>query len=264
MHRFLPILVIVALAACKEPATETTSDGHTIKRGYFENGDLQAEVTYNKEGKKDGITRSYYENGRVRAEYNYVNGKKEGVTKNYYKEGGVSSEINYTDNKKDGEYIKYYKEGGKYTVNNYVNGKQQGERSVYSRSGILKSTMMYENDIPLPGAKRFKPNGEERDEMKIRFTLDDKTALTNKATLYVELDEKLPEVHYVFGVIDEHGKYKENFQYPIKTDSKGRGYIEYTKAAYSMVIDKVEVVAIAKDRDQQVYIVSGLYNLVLD
>ncbi|MFM1875658.1 MAG: hypothetical protein RL266_1395 [Bacteroidota bacterium] len=264
MHRFLPIIVIVALAACKEPATESTSDGHTIKRGFFENGDLQAEVIYNKEGKKDGLTRSFYENGRVRAEYNYVNGSKEGMTRNYYKEGGVSSEINYTNNEKHGEYIKYYKEGGKYTVSTYVNGIQDGERSVYNRSGTLKSTMYYSGGRPLPGAKRFKPNGEERNEMQMRFTLDDKTALTGKAKLYVELDEKLPEVKFVYGVVDEQGKFKDGFQYPLNMDSNGRGFIEYTKSAYSMVMDKVEVVAIAQDRDQQVYLISGRYNLVLD
>jgi hypothetical protein len=74
----------------------------------------------------------------------------------------------------------------------------------------------------------------------------------------------MSKVNYEFGVIDDKGRFKDGFRYPLKQDSKGRGYIEYTKSAYSMVMDKVEIVATATDRDQQIYLISGTYNLVLD
>lgn len=264
MIRLAPILVIVALVGCSEPSTETTPDGHTIKRGYFENGELQAEFSFNKEGKKDGLCRSYYNNGRVRSDFLYKEGVKEGVSKNYYKEGGVSSEITYKDGKKNGPYIKYYKSGVKYTLSHYKNNQLDSTRVIYTRGGKPKSEMMYSGGRVVPGTKRFKPNGELRDPLTLRFSLDDKTALTGKAKLYIELSEKMPEVTYAFGVVNDEGKLKDNFKYPLQKDSKGRGYIEYTKSPYSMVMDKVEVVATAKDRDQQVYLVSGTYNLVLD
>ncbi len=262
MIRTLVVLAAFVASGCANN-TESVQENVKVKKSFYEDGTVRSELSF-KDGKKNGVGITYYQNGEVRSEFNYVDGKKEGKNKNYYQEGGLSSDVNYSNDKKHGSYIKYYKTGVTYVDCYYENGKLHGERTVYSREGKVKSVMKYADGLPLPGTKRLKPNGEIKAPIRIKFILDDKTELTGKAKLYLELDQKMKDVVYYQGSIGTDGNYKDGFRYPIDIDSKDRGYIEYYKSPYGMVMKKVEVVAIAKDRDQQVHIITGVFNLVLD
>ena len=57
-----------------------------VRKEYYENGALKAEITFKKD-KFEGPGKLYYENGALKQEYTYKKGKLEELVKNYDENG---------------------------------------------------------------------------------------------------------------------------------------------------------------------------------
>ncbi len=265
-----PILLICAqslwlifvLASCGDPETNTI-DGAEVLTQNYKNGQTRAEAHYIN-GKKSGLSRAFYPNGRVHSEISYVNNMKEGVARNYYQTGPMSSESVYRNNERHGTMTKYHENGKVYYQCNYQNGKLHGKRTVFSNAGHKKSEMQYDNGVPLAGAKRFRPNGTEKPPVAIQFRLQDQSKLTGQAQLHIALSEDFKEVQYFRGVITSEGTLSDQYGRLYTINNSPVTVMTYSVMEGGMVMDKVEIVAQATDVDQQVYLVAGTYNLVLD
>jgi len=86
-----------------------SAKGGNLKRVYYPNGKLEAEISY-KDGKHHGITKTYYEDGSLFSEENYVNGKREGLSKSYFPVGNIMYERIY-ENDKAISLIEYNEKG---------------------------------------------------------------------------------------------------------------------------------------------------------
>lgn len=253
--------LLLALGGCAVGPSDGSSD--EVKKQYYESGQLSAAVPF-KDGKSHGLGKTYYPNGTLRSEIMYVNGEKSGLCKNYYKTGGLSAEMTYENGQKNGPMRKYYESGALYFETSYKEGKQHGTRKVYSRSGTLKSEMEYNMGDALPGAKRFKPEGGVRDLPKLKFKLEDNSLSTGYVVLRLSLDEKMYKVTYRRAKLDAQGNLVDD-DGPLWSDGiENEAVIRYTRPPRSTIIDRVDIVATATDKDMQVYTISGTYNLVVD
>ena len=253
---------MTVFAACTSPETGTTGDVEVRTQNY-ENGNIRAEARYIK-GKKNGISRVYYNNGRLHSEINYVNDLKEGKAKNYYQTGPMSSETTYLKDERHGLMTKYYDNGKIYYQCNYQNGLLHGKRTVYSNTGHKKSEMEYAQGLPLAGAKRFRPNGTEKPPVTVQFRLDDRSKLTGQAQLHISLSENFNQVDYFRGELTPEGSISDLYGMLSNVNNSPTTIMTYAVMPGGMVMDKVQIVARAKDVDDQVYLVAGSYNIVLD
>jgi len=259
---FPSLWMILVLASCDGPETNTIDDVEVRTQNY-ENGQTRAEARY-LNGKKNGLSRVFYPNGRLHSEIAYVNDMKEGVAKNYYQTGPMSSETVYRNDERHGTMTKYHENGKVYYQCNYENGQLHGKRTVFSNAGHKKSEMEYDNGVPLAGAKRFRPNGTEKPPVSILFRMEDQSKLTGQAQLHIALSEEFKEVQYFRGVLTSEGALSDQYGRLSTINNSPVTVMTYRVMEGSMVMDKVEIVARATDVDEQVYLVAGTYNLVLD
>ena len=94
-----------------EIAKELTRYFHGPYKLYYDNGQLEEEITY-KVGVKDGPYKVYHENGQLFLEVTYDNGRRrDGPYKEYHDNGQLSIEGTYKDGYFDGYAKSYYKNG---------------------------------------------------------------------------------------------------------------------------------------------------------
>jgi antitoxin component YwqK of YwqJK toxin-antitoxin module len=121
--------------------------GKTRAKLYFDNGKIAAEGNYIN-SKKDSIWKyySYYTHAIVAVE-NYVKGIKEGLSKRYFENGGISEELEWKNDKKNGEWKQYFPSGTVQSTGSYKDDKLNGEYKVYYESGQLKAVGNYDNNM---------------------------------------------------------------------------------------------------------------------
>lgn len=261
MRYWILFFLLSVFVACQNDGADTEEGD--LKQQFFENGELATEVRF-KDGKRHGLSRSYYESGSLRSEVIYDQGMKHGICKNYYKDGNLSTEMNYVNDEKNGLTRKYYSSGVVYYEANYKDGKKHGSRKVFSRSGNLKSEMMYDDGKPLPGAKRYKPGGKLRSEPKVKFQLENESFSRGIVTVRMSLDEEMPDVKYHRGRLDGQGNLVDDQGACWSEGPHNEAVIKYSRPYGGLLMDRIDIVATATDRDQQVYVLTGTYNLVVD
>jgi len=109
-----------------------------VKKKNYSSGELKSETAY-ASGKKEGLSKGYYRDGKVKYEAIYKKGKREGLTKSYYKTGTLKAE------------------------ENYKNGSLNGMSKHFYKSGKLKSDFVFEDDLPVSGAK-YSEDGKKVEE----------------------------------------------------------------------------------------------------
>src|SRR5690606_21887237 len=62
---------------------------------FYDNGNLSAEGTYNKDGKQEAEWKFYHQTGQLKMTGNYNNGLREGEWKLYEETGVLSSTVNF-------------------------------------------------------------------------------------------------------------------------------------------------------------------------
>lgn len=134
--KHLLLLFIICLYSCKNKKIEKYSNGNVIeevelndqgqrhgkKIGYFENGNIKIEATFNNDS-LSGHYVDYYENGNKRRECNYENGAINGNYTDYYVTSQLNSKIEFKDGHYDGEALFYYTGGSLKTKALFENGK---------------------------------------------------------------------------------------------------------------------------------------------
>ncbi len=86
---------------------------------WYENGQIQSEVRYNKDGKQVGKMTSWYENGQVKSQGKFKDGKKDGKWTWWYENGLIKEENNLKDGIYDGKWTTWFENGQKESERNF-------------------------------------------------------------------------------------------------------------------------------------------------
>ena len=148
----LLLLVLLFLLAC--------GDGGTVKKSYWENGNLKSvlryedglleglctwyfangnpemEVVYSR-NKMDGMVRRWYENGNIMEESWYKDGLQDSVSRTYSVRGILDTEAFYVDGELDGEYHRWYENGQPFQEGQYAEGMMDGLWMIFYPDGNL-------------------------------------------------------------------------------------------------------------------------------
>lgn len=92
-------------------SSQVEQDEKNIKRTYYDNGNVEAEATYNADSVKHGYGKLFYESGELRLHAKYINGKKEGLEETYYRNGSLKYKAFYLNDRPVGERLDYYENG---------------------------------------------------------------------------------------------------------------------------------------------------------
>ena len=123
-------------------------------KGYYENGKLAFEGTYNEKGEQEGKWIHYHPNGEIYMEGFYLNGEESGEWKKYYDNKQLYTTENYEVNSYNipvliGKINTYYKNGKLKTVTEYGNSRGRSTRPInlikYNLEGIKISEYKLNN-----------------------------------------------------------------------------------------------------------------------
>jgi len=136
-------------------------------RSYFENGELEKEITYayphrpkglftcfhengipkiqgmTKGKVREGKWKTFYENGKVESINQYKDGELEGKQQIFDSEGHLEMESHFENHKLNGGYSSYFSSNEKKTKGQYLNGKAVEKWTDYHENGQLKSEVEY-------------------------------------------------------------------------------------------------------------------------
>ena len=105
---------------------------------YLMNGKPQMEVTY-KDNKMDGMLRRWHENGNLMEESWYKDGAQDSVSRIYSLKGILVGETHYVDGVLNGEVKRWYETGQVFQEGQYVDGMMDGNWMVFYSDGSLAS-----------------------------------------------------------------------------------------------------------------------------
>lgn len=103
---------------------------------YMMNGKPQMEVTY-QDNKMNGLMRRWYENGNIMEEMWYKNGVQDSVSRTYSINGVLASEEYYVDGQLNGEYMRWYDNGQVFQEGRYTDGMMDGSWLIFYGDGNL-------------------------------------------------------------------------------------------------------------------------------
>lgn len=76
-----------------------------VEKEYYENGNIKAEMKFNKKGELNGVYKEYHENGNIKLEGRYKKDLKRGNWKEYDINGSFFKELEYDNS---GNLVKYF------------------------------------------------------------------------------------------------------------------------------------------------------------
>ena len=135
-------------------------DGSTVKKSYWDNGQLKSELRYQGEvlegvstwyfpngspqmevhytnNQMDGSLRRWYENGNLMEESWYRGGVQDSVFRSYSLKGTLDTEAYYKDGQLDGDYRRWYENGQVFQEGRYVEGMMDGSWMLFYPDGSL-------------------------------------------------------------------------------------------------------------------------------
>lgn len=117
-------------------------------------------------GRKDGIWKKYYQNGNLQSEITYQKGRPNGFARIYYSNGNVSEEGLWRGDKWVGEYIFYYQNGNPAYVWHYnEKGEREGEQKYFHENGEVKLQGQWKAGKKDGLVKEFRENGSLKKKM---------------------------------------------------------------------------------------------------
>jgi antitoxin component YwqK of YwqJK toxin-antitoxin module len=109
----------------------------TLKKIYYDNGNIKEEIEENKKGERHGITKLYHENGQLQVEVNYTNGlQDDGKIISYHDNGIKARQVIRLRSEFNGEYFEWHKNGQKKLDGTYKNGNPTIIKQ-WSKDGLL-------------------------------------------------------------------------------------------------------------------------------
>ncbi|MEN9443578.1 MAG: hypothetical protein RIS47_468 [Bacteroidota bacterium] len=129
---------------------------------YYENGVLQAEITY-KLGRQKGYAKTYYEDGKVFEEGVWDSNKWVGSYKAYHSNGVLAYDWNYDEKgKKTGQQRYFYTNGKVLFAGNWEVGRIKGVLKEYYEDGKIKSERSFvDGKIDSSQTRYFEPADNE-------------------------------------------------------------------------------------------------------
>jgi uncharacterized protein len=124
-HLFLAFALFVTLLACSRQQTKT----------YWENGNIQSHLNYNKNGELEGLASWYYASGQLQQEAFYVQNQLHGKMLRYHENGRLESVAWYKNNLRDSIFVQYDFRGNKIAVENFRNDTLHGLYYRYYNDG---------------------------------------------------------------------------------------------------------------------------------
>ena len=112
---------------------------------YYYNGQVKKDITYNKDGKKEGAYSIYYKSGEKWEEGRYKNDLLQGNFKKWYTNGQKAEDHTMVDGKIDGPYERYYYNGELWKKGTYVNGVLDGLYEKWFNNGQKAYSYSYTN-----------------------------------------------------------------------------------------------------------------------
>jgi hypothetical protein len=160
-----------------------------------------------KEDHYNGIRKTFREGGSLFAEVSYKDSVRDGLARNYYPNGTLQLEMTYVKGLKQGEAYYYYDDGQLYQVTNYVDDLRQGIQKKYHRGNILMAEVPFKDNKQMPGMKEYSKSGKLiTKDVRLVFTVVDKTAFEDKFDLVVHLSDGSKIAQYERLLMDEGGE----------------------------------------------------------
>ncbi|WP_417612933.1 toxin-antitoxin system YwqK family antitoxin [Owenweeksia hongkongensis] len=156
-------LVLASCSTSEEVNDEVTLDenGNLIKKEYFEDGSLKAEITVNEEGVIDGEVRQYYPNGALINRVTFKNGVRSGNNLVYHDNGNLQLEESYDqEGMLDGKFLEYFEDGQLKYKGQYGAGVKVGLWETYREDGSLEEINEYNRDQFNGLQKVYHKNGQ--------------------------------------------------------------------------------------------------------
>lgn len=210
--------------------------------------------------KRNGEVISKHANGKVRSVVNYKDGVKHGIAKDFYETGVQRLEINYQDGKKHGQYKMFYEDGTLYKEANYLEDRLHGVEKVFRENGTIMSEAPFKNGFSGLGLKEYTTKNKERTRYgEIVVKEIDKTAFTNEMILEFSLSEKVRELNFMVGELED-GKFLHNgLEYLPMKNNIGSYTVMVPKGQY--IMGKFNVVASYKTNQGNICVLQRTYNL---
>lgn len=109
----------------------------TLKKTYYDNGNVQEEYEVNKKGERHGITKLYHENGQLQVELIFANGiQDDGEIISYHDNGVKARQVIRLRSEFNGEYFEWHKNGQLKLEGIYNNGNPTIIKQ-WSKDGLL-------------------------------------------------------------------------------------------------------------------------------
>jgi antitoxin component YwqK of YwqJK toxin-antitoxin module len=208
----------------------------------------------------NGIRRKYRDNGTLLAEVTYRDSIRDGIARNFYPNGNLQLEMTYVKGIKHGDAITFYEKGGVYQITPFVNGGRNGIQKKFYDNGALMAEVPFEKNAQVPGMKEYSKEGKLLSkDVKIVFSLEDKTAFENKFNLVISLSDG-----------STHAKFSQLFdgpntllELPLETKN-GKAVTEFFVPPGTSLMERVTIQAQRKTRLGNIEIFRGSYNLAVE
>ncbi len=210
-------------------------------------------VTYDNNGKPEGITRDYYMNGTLQCEFMLVSEDPDvykGRIKTFYKDGKPSTLATFKNGKMNGPFKEWREDGTLVSEGEMENDKQNGDWKFYHENGTLSGEGKLINSAFDGHWTFYFPNGKKRieqvyeDGKKNGATKQWRDAGTLLCTGYFKDDQKQGKwtFYHSSGEKEREGPYRDGKEHGIwrEWDQKS-GSIAKTRKVHGMVKGPIEI-----------------------
>ena len=124
----------------------TIKDGKPVGlvRHWYENGILERECHYDKDGLEHGIVKDWDKEGKLLGESNWEHGT--GISKSWFEDGRLKSESNYIRGKRCGRSRIWWEDGGLMSVSCYINDREVSKKKYGEACKTNPTLPRYEED----------------------------------------------------------------------------------------------------------------------
>ena len=135
------LLILLLIIGC---GIITKSNELTVKKEYFENGQLKSVYHYRND-MKHGEAIVYYPTGALKGETTFDNDELEGRVVSYYENGNKEIQGSYANGILKGNWIKYYDNGVVEMEGRYKMGIRDGVWNLYLINGDILEETIYKD-----------------------------------------------------------------------------------------------------------------------
>ena len=252
----IALLSLLALTSCFTNPKEQLKNKKSDKE--------KTEVKKENE-KKNGLVKSYYSDGKIFSVINYKDGLKHGMSYSYFSNGNINLELPYVNGKREGQSKRHYENGKLYQTTEYKNNLIHGFQKKYRENGKPISESRYENDNPCLGLKEYLLNESlKKNYPQIVITPVDELVLKGKYTLLISMSDKSKKAKFYEGNLTKAGCFSDNLNHILLNEKTGVGAIVYTLPPGGFLMKELNIVALVKTTQGNIYLTQKKFNLSVD